>query len=677
MIKIALGDLRHSTGGKHSVFMPLGIGFIASYALSQLGSKNVEIRLYDDPGVIIKDIKSWKPTIVGLSNYCWNSELSRLVFRHAKKVNPGVVCVAGGPDFPTDHAECEAYLLKRPEIDFYVYFEGEFSFAALVKKIHRGDKIHQLKGAPQDGAMSIHPETGNLVFGEPLPRLMNMDEIPSPYLTGLMDQWFNGCYAPMIETARGCPFTCGYCFIGQSWFCPVGTFSVQRMKDELTYIAQRMRKYPDVLLSICDSNFGMYERDEEIGKHIGKLQDEFGWPNSFDVTTGKANYDRILRMAAILKNKMYVICSVQSLNPKTLEVIKRRNPSMDEYQRINAEIKKRGMVSSTEAIVPLPEETRESFFKGLRMVSNIIGVDRVIPYTTMLLRGTCLASKEYREKYQMQTKYRLLPRQFGEYLGEKCFEVEEVCVATKTMPFNDYLEVRGFSLVSNFFSTEQFDIIHRHLKELGVSKYDFIYHLWELIKSGKTPLSDIYSRYIEETKEELRDSEESIRDYFKEQENYNKLVSGEMGDNLIRKYTTKLLLEKCVPSIDLAYATIERMANKTITKDARESLAAARRWAVASRNISAVLRDDSYIKISENLKLPYDVNAWYREGYNSNPLITHNKPTVYRFYCDVENLKKIFIEIKNLYGGDFYFQIGKLLTTSSIEEFWRQCEVLK
>lgn len=674
-IKIALGDLRHKTEGKHSVFMPIGIGYIASYALAQMGSGNIEIRLYDDPYAIFRNIDIWKPDIVGLSNYSWNSELSRMVFRHAKKKLPEVVCVAGGPEFPVnDYSECKNYLSKRPEIDFYVYCEGEVAFYRLIKKLSEDREVSELKSQPQDGVMSIDKETGNLVFGKPLPRLTDLDDIPSPYLTGLMDQWFNGHYSPAIETSRGCPFSCGYCFIGQSWFNNVSTFTIQRIKDELTYIAQRIKEYPSALLLICDSNFGMYERDEEIAIHIRSLQDNFGWPNAFELTTGKANYERILRIAAILNNKMHVTCSVQTLYQKTLEVIKRKNPSLDEYQRINTEMKKYGMHSVTELIVPMPEETKNSFFEGLKLVINKIGVNRIVPYTTILLKGTYLSSKECREKYQLQTKFRILPRQFGEYLGEKCFEVEEACIATNTMPFDDYLQIRGFSLISAFFSGEQFDLIHRHLRELGVSAYDYLHSLWGMVKSGDTVLSEVYNQFIEDTKGELWDSREVIYDYFNKPVNYAKLTSGELGDNLIRKYQTKLLLEMCIPSIELGYYCIERIGHSVITNQMQKSLDAAKKWMVAMRNVSAVFKGEPYIDISEILHLPYDVNSWYLNNSNCYPLVAHNKPAVYRISCDADRLKRIFAEAKKIYGGDLYFQVSKLLIYWSIKNFWRQCE---
>ena len=672
-IKIALGDLRHKTIGRNCVFMPVGIGYIAAYALAQIDKEDIEIRLYDDPDIILKEIDTWNPDIIGLANYCWNSELSKAVFRYANKKNHSVVCIAGGPDFPVDKRECEKYLLICPEIDFYNYFEGEIAFSQLIKKIIDGVKINLLKSIPQRGVMSIHPKTKKLVFGEPPPRLTNLDVIPSPYINGLMDQWFNGYYAPCIETARGCSFTCGFCFTGQKWYSNVATFSVKRIKDELTYIAEKIKKYPDILLSICDSNFGMYKRDEEIAGYLRKLQDKQGWPSAFDVTTGKANYERILKVAALVKNKMQVTCSVQSLNPKTLQVIKRRNLPIGEYRQIQEEIKKRGMLSVAELITPMPEETKKSFLEGMKTVIEA-GVEHVVPYTTMLLKGTYLASKECRKKYKMKTKFRILPRQFGEYVGEKCFEIEEVCISTNTISYNDYLSIRGFALISAFFSGEYFDIIHKHLKELGIGRYDFCYHLWNLIKSGNTSISPIYNRYIQETKDELWDSPKAIYEYYKKPANYNKLLTGKAGDNLIRKYSTQLFLECCIPAVELAYASIKKLTH-IFDKETFESLDSAQRWTSVTRDLSNIFKNNAYLNFNSILSLPYDVNCWYHS--NTRTLVSYKKPVHYRIFYDNNKLDMILNQGKKLYGEDNFYRVGKLFINWSIKNFWTKCEQLK
>src|SRR5207247_2633837 len=122
----------------------------------------------------------------------------------------------------------------------------------------------------------------------------------------------------------------------------------------LAFIAEKMFKHPNILLAIHDSNFGMFKRDEELAEIIRALQDKYDWPNAFEVTTGKGNYDRILDIMQVLKNKMTMSTSVQSLNPDTLKVIERRNPPPDKLKAIIAEIKRRGISTASEIILPMP-----------------------------------------------------------------------------------------------------------------------------------------------------------------------------------------------------------------------------------------------------------------------------------------------------------------------------------
>ncbi len=124
-IKIHLGDLRYATVGRHSTYMPIAIGYIASYAKSQLGQV-ASFALHTDPDNMIRALDSEKPEIIGLSNYCWNAELSRAVGRFAKQNIPDSIVIAGGPEFPVDADEISVYLAYRNDVDFYVYnYEGE------------------------------------------------------------------------------------------------------------------------------------------------------------------------------------------------------------------------------------------------------------------------------------------------------------------------------------------------------------------------------------------------------------------------------------------------------------------------------------------------------------------------------------------------------------------------
>ena len=45
-------------------------------------------------------------------------------------------------------------------------------------------------------------------------RIKDLTEIPSPYLEGKLDEFFDGKLQPTIQTTRGCPFACTFCVEG-------------------------------------------------------------------------------------------------------------------------------------------------------------------------------------------------------------------------------------------------------------------------------------------------------------------------------------------------------------------------------------------------------------------------------------------------------------------------------
>ena len=152
-LRIILADIKHASVGIHSSYMPIGIGYIGSYALSRLGKNNSKIKMFTDPHETLECIDTWKPHIIGMANYCWNSKGSYRILRYAKKINPNVVCLAGGPDLPgmCDYYE---YMKKHSSyLDFYAYKEGEDAFADLVIKIASGAKLVDLKCKEQTGML--------------------------------------------------------------------------------------------------------------------------------------------------------------------------------------------------------------------------------------------------------------------------------------------------------------------------------------------------------------------------------------------------------------------------------------------------------------------------------------------------------------------------------------------
>jgi radical SAM superfamily enzyme YgiQ (UPF0313 family) len=234
------------------------------------------------------------------------------------------------------------------------------------------------------------------MFGGAVARLTDLDVIPSPYLSGLFDRFFDGNFFPFIESARGCPYACTFCEAAHDWYNKIYGFSVERVAADLDLIAAKAHAFPHLALAIADSNFGMLKRDEEIAAHISTLQARYGWPTAFDVSTGKAQLERVIRVAKHLNNNLMVSLSVQSTNVDTLEIIKRKNLADDRIIEVSHMLRSQGIKSYSDLVVPLPNETKESFFAGMRTMSKT-SVDVFIPFTTMMLPGTDVAQPETRK----------------------------------------------------------------------------------------------------------------------------------------------------------------------------------------------------------------------------------------------------------------------------------------
>ena len=210
-----------------------------------------------------------------------------------------------------------------------------------------------------DGTIWADPKTGDVVRGADVPRMRDLDEIPSPYLAGYMDKFFHTGLFALMQLARGCPFTCTFCNSAVKSNSKVFRHSFERVKADLDYIVARIA--PSSPLCFADDNFGMYLQDEEVADYLGQLMERYDWPKYIRTTTGKNKGDRIIKVMRKAKGRLPMTSSVQSLNPVVLKNIKRQNISLETYTKVQAELHSQGMQSYGELILCMPGETKESF----------------------------------------------------------------------------------------------------------------------------------------------------------------------------------------------------------------------------------------------------------------------------------------------------------------------------
>jgi len=560
-VRIFLGDLTYNTVSLSTDANPLNIGYIAAYCNKKFGP-DVEISLFKYIEDIEEALYSSPPDILGLSNYCWCERIGLEIFRLGKQLHPDVVTVWGGPNFPIDKPSQQKYLLNKSEVNIYIPLEGEVAFANAVERVlNCRDSIGGIPTVfqePIDGCITNLP-SGDLMYGDEVPRIKDLDEIPSPYLTGLLDKFFDNLLKPRIQTSRGCPFTCTFCVDGAAAVNKVNRFSLDRTNAELHYIAEHVP--PGVeSLGISDLNFGMYSRDLEISDTIVELQNRYGYPRNVMTTTGKNAKEKIIGTIQKLGGSMQLSMSVQSLDKEVLQNVRRKNISAEKMLDLAPAIREANLRTTAEVILGLPGDSYESHVSTLKSLVNS-GMEFVQPYTLMLLNGSELNRPEEREKWEFLSKFRILPRDFIEMKsGKKIVEMEEVVVGSKTLSFQEYQDLRKLGLlVLTVTHGVAFDPFLKYVRQQELEIFQLPYRMYMNLKTSVGELSEILERFEKDTKEELWDSAEELEAHYQSDKSYSRLLDGEEGFNIYQVHHAIIVANHMPKFIELATAVVREL----------------------------------------------------------------------------------------------------------------------
>lgn len=541
-MKIYLADLTHTTITISNDSFPLNVAMVAAYAKKIM--PDLEISLFKYPEELKSALDREVPQILGLSNYPWNLELNRSFLRYVKKESPGMITVMGGPNISYEPADQLDFLSRlKGELDFYVMHEGETGFAEVLRNAVTHDfNVEKMKSAGFPGVIFLQGDKVNEYA--PIPRTANLDDYPSPYLSGILDKFFDDKLSPMIETHRGCPFKCTYCHEGHSSYTKVNKFSTERVCEQLDYISQRIGKIVKNLL-IADPNFGMLERDIEVAEKINEIHDKTGFPKTLFATTAKNRGRKLIEISKRLKSvSMPLWMSVQSMDSEVLKNIKRKNISVEDMINTQYELADYGCETKSELIIPLPGESFSTHVKALAKLIEL-RIGQIVCYQLMLVQGSEMEmDKKTQRESHFRTKFRVLPRSFSSIPGlGKSIETEEIVIATKDFSFEEYLKARTLHLaVSVFYNGRAFAGFFKFLLEQKVNIQEFLFKLADLV-AVHHDLSGIFSAFVQDTLRELFSTEAELRAYYAVDENFEKLLNGSDGANLLQKYTTALYLE--------------------------------------------------------------------------------------------------------------------------------------
>ncbi len=517
-LNIYLADLVYNTI-KTNYVVPLNIGYVAAFLKEKFG-EDVNIKLFKYPDVLEKALVENPPDILALSHYSWNERLDFLFLDMAKRLNPKILTAMGGPNIRTGPEDLKKFFTNHPNLDYCVVNEGEESFARIVDEILKGSA----KPHPMGSATIINGEF--FYTPEPLDeRGMEINQ-PSPYLTGWLDEFLaDSNIIPLLETNRGCPFRCVYC----AWGAMLSRMRIRPLGQvfkEIEYIAEKSAGQPTWIF--CDSNFGIFPRDVEIAKKVREVMDKKGFPMNVTVWQSKNTPERNIEISELLGKNNRGLIAIQSADPKVLENIGRGAIKMSSIKQQIDYYHKKNLETVTEMMIGLPGESAKSQYNTLISAFDM-GFDFIEPFNIRLLQGTRYESDEYRQKYEVKTKYRPIFGAYGVYDNKKVFEIEESVRATKDMSEKELNDLKIHHWLIFFtWNTGISKPILMLGKKQGINPEIVID---ELSRTQNPTLKNLFDRIKEESMKEWFETKEEMISFYEKPENFDKLVNNFMKLN--------------------------------------------------------------------------------------------------------------------------------------------------
>lgn len=361
---------------------------------------------YMSPGELFNGpYRKFGPGIWLFSNYMWSLDINMQVSEAVKKHNSNNITIHGGPSTP-DYPQADIdFMTKYKSVDISVHGEGEVAIIEVLNTINRQSEnelivdscIQNVTGIT---IRNIHDNDNEIHRSPSRTRMKTPDAIPSPYLSGCFDGYGAEVEAAIIETNRGCPFGCTFCDWGSATNQKVQKFDLQRVKDEIDWIAHNKVR----VLWIADANYGLYDRDIELAKYIVNSKQKTGYPEEVVVNYTKNSTWRLVEIIKVFNEGGIIsqgIISIQTTDEKTLDVINRKNIKTEKYDELTKVFYDLKLPLSTDLMLGLPGMTVDAFNKDIQ---KYIDMDvSVKAYPTQLLPNSPMADPEYIKKYQIET----------------------------------------------------------------------------------------------------------------------------------------------------------------------------------------------------------------------------------------------------------------------------------
>lgn len=378
-MKILLSSICPETGTD----IQLALYYLKAYLLKNSPQVQVAIEVFTEnqsiPAILRKILES-KAQVIGFSCYLWNIKKTLEISRRLKKINSRVMIVLGGPEVSP---RAQDLLAHEKAIDAVVRGEGEESFAQLIAQ----------KDLGRINGISFR-KNKKIIHNPDRPLLRNVDSVPSPYLSGLVNLKDKNIVDVPLETMRGCYSRCHYCYYHKN-FPVVRYFPLSRVEKELKLIL--IAKPHEVYL--MDATFNSNPRR---AKNILKIFIRYNQGANLHVELKAELVDEEMARLLSQANAYNIEIGIQSTNPKTLKAINRAFDKKRFKKGIRA-LNKLKLYYEIQLIDVLPYQSYKNLMDSLDWLYSMRPA-KVVIFRLAVLAGTVL--REEAEDFGIEHDYR-------------------------------------------------------------------------------------------------------------------------------------------------------------------------------------------------------------------------------------------------------------------------------
>jgi radical SAM superfamily enzyme YgiQ (UPF0313 family) len=355
--------------------------------------------LFQDPG-LMERLPAWTaglepPDVVALSVYFWNRTAVMTVAREVKRLWPQCLVVLGGNDVSYQTES----VFGEPAVDVLVHGEGEITFRNLLRALAEpeGD-LRTVNGISyRDGEQVVTTTAAT--------RIMDLAELPSPILSGVYgDDAIATSRTIIMETNRGCPYSCAFCYWGGATKSKVRAFPLERVKAEISHVVEHAPQ--NATLFLADANFGILPRDVEIAEWLVSELKRHNKQMFLYTNWAKNTNKRVMEAARILYSHRLIAAvtlSAQSFTPEVLQIANRSNIRTSYYRTLQREFQEHGIPTYTELIWGLPGETLQTHLDSVEEAIEAGG--HPVVYPLLLLNNTEYTRDTFRDEHGLLTRF--------------------------------------------------------------------------------------------------------------------------------------------------------------------------------------------------------------------------------------------------------------------------------